>query len=87
LGVSATPWPLYSREREPVPIVEEAGWAPGPVWTGAEPLPPLGFDPWAVQPVASGYTDRDIPAHIGNQCGKFVTSLLQDYSASHKVCV
>ena len=24
--------------KEPVPIVQEAGWAPGPVWTGAENL-------------------------------------------------
>jgi hypothetical protein len=22
--------------KEPVPIVQEAGWYPGPVWTGAE---------------------------------------------------
>ena len=36
--VSATPWPLYLRERDPVPIVLEAGWAPGPVWTSAEIL-------------------------------------------------
>jgi hypothetical protein len=28
--------PLYLRERELVPIVQEAGWAPGSVWTGAE---------------------------------------------------
>jgi len=27
-------------EKDPVPIVEEAGWAPGPVWTGAENLAP-----------------------------------------------
>ena len=33
---NATPRPLYSREREPVPIVQEVGWAPEPVWTGAE---------------------------------------------------
>ena len=26
----------------PVPIVQEAGWAPGPVWTGAENLAPTG---------------------------------------------
>jgi hypothetical protein len=26
-------------EKDPVPIVQEAGWAPGPVWTGAEYLP------------------------------------------------
>jgi len=24
--------------KDPVPIVQEAGWAPGPVWTGAENL-------------------------------------------------
>ena len=28
---------------DPVPIVKEAGWAPGPVWTGAEILAPTGF--------------------------------------------
>jgi hypothetical protein len=26
------------RKREPVPILQEAVWAPGPVWTGAENL-------------------------------------------------
>jgi hypothetical protein len=31
--------------KDPVPIVQEAGWAPGPVWTGAENLAPPGFDP------------------------------------------
>ena len=36
--INATHWPLYSWERYPVPIVEEAGLAPGPVWTGAENL-------------------------------------------------
>jgi len=28
------------RERDPVPTVQEAGWVPGPVWTGAEDLAP-----------------------------------------------
>jgi hypothetical protein len=27
----------------PVSIVQEAGWAPGPVWTGAENLTPTGI--------------------------------------------
>jgi hypothetical protein len=36
--VKATSRPLYPQERDPVPIVKEAGWAPGPVWTGAENL-------------------------------------------------
>jgi len=43
--------------KDPVPIVQEAGWAPGPVWKGAENLAPPGFDPRTVQPVASRYTD------------------------------
>jgi hypothetical protein len=29
--------------KDPVPIVQEAGWTPGPVWTGAENLAPTGF--------------------------------------------
>jgi hypothetical protein len=28
--------------KDPVPTVQEAGWAPGPVWTGAENLAPNG---------------------------------------------
>jgi hypothetical protein len=34
------PRPLYHRERDPVPIVQEAGWALAPVWTFAENLAP-----------------------------------------------
>jgi hypothetical protein len=30
-------------ERDPVPTVQEAGWAPGPVRTGAENLAPTGI--------------------------------------------
>jgi len=29
--------------KDPAPIVQEAGWAPGPVWTGAENLAPTGI--------------------------------------------
>ena len=46
--------------KEPVPILQEAGWAPGPVWTGAENIALPGFfffDPRTFQPVASLYTD------------------------------
>jgi hypothetical protein len=42
---------------DPVPIVQEAGWAPGPIWAGAENLALPGFDPRTVQPLASRYTD------------------------------
>jgi hypothetical protein len=34
--VNATPRPLYPRERDPVPIVQEAGWASGQVWRGMD---------------------------------------------------
>jgi hypothetical protein len=34
----ATARPLYLRERNPVPLLQVAGWDPGPVWTGAENL-------------------------------------------------
>jgi len=42
-GVSVTPRPLFTPGKDPVPIVQEAGWAPGPVWTGAENLTPNGI--------------------------------------------
>jgi hypothetical protein len=29
---------VYPRERDTVTIVQETGWVPGPVWTGAENL-------------------------------------------------
>ena len=38
------------------PLLED-GWAPGPVWTGAENLAPTGIRSRTVQPVASRYTD------------------------------
>ena len=37
--VSSTPRPYFTPEKEPVPIVQEAGWAPGPVWTGGKSRP------------------------------------------------
>ena len=42
-GVNATPRPLFTPGKDSVPIVQEAGWASGPVWTGAENLAPTGI--------------------------------------------
>jgi hypothetical protein len=42
-GVSITPRPLFTPGKDPVPIVQEARWTPGPVWTGAENLAPVGI--------------------------------------------
>jgi hypothetical protein len=64
----------FTPGKDPVPIVQEAGWAPEPVWIGAENLAPPGFDPRPFQPLASRYTDYAIPArnlfiHPYEKCG------------------
>jgi hypothetical protein len=41
-GQRHAPAALYP-VKDPVPIVQETGWAPGPVWTGAENLAPTGI--------------------------------------------
>ena len=58
----------FTPRKDPVPIVQEAVWASGPVWTGAENLAPLpGFYPQIVRPVSSRYTDWAIAAHRQNE--------------------
>jgi len=47
--VSDTPWSLYSGNKQ-ISFVEEAGWAPGPVWTG------VGFSP----PQSSSFRSESI---------------------------
>ena len=43
VGGSAPRAGHFTPGKDPVPIVQEAGWAPGPVWTGAENLDPTGI--------------------------------------------
>ena len=45
------------RTLPPGSILQEAGWAPGPVWTGTENLVPTGIRYRTVHPVVSRYTD------------------------------
>jgi hypothetical protein len=52
---------------EPVPILQEAGWASGPVWMGTENLTPTGIRSPTVQPEANSYTDWAIIAEILNK--------------------
>jgi len=42
-GVSVTPWPLFAPWKDPIPILQEGGWAPGSLWTGAENLALTGI--------------------------------------------
>ena len=37
--VSSTPRPHFIPGKDPVPILQEAGWAPGPAWTGGKSRP------------------------------------------------
>ena len=37
--VSSTPRPLFTPGKDPVPILQEAGWAPGPLWSGGKSRP------------------------------------------------
>ena len=39
------PRPHFTPGKDPVPMLQEAAWAPGPVWTGGKSRPPPGFDP------------------------------------------
>ena len=67
--VSSTPRPYFTPEKDLVPIVQEAGWAPEPVLTGGKSRP-TGFDPRTVQPVVSRYTDRATGPTYNNIHGK-----------------
>ena len=58
------PQPLFTPRKDRVPIVQEAGWAPGSVWTGAESLAPTGIRS-PDRPVRSQSLYRlRYPAHI-----------------------
>jgi len=37
--VSSTARPHFTPGEDPVPILQAAGWAPGPVWTGGKSRP------------------------------------------------
>ena len=61
-GQRHAPAALYTG-KDPVRIVQEAGWDLGSVWTDGEKSRPPGFDPRTVQPVDSRNTYWATPAH------------------------
>ena len=63
--VSSTPRPHFTPGKDPVPIVQEAGWAPGPVWTGEKSRPHRDSIP--DRPARSQSLYRlSYPAHTGH---------------------
>ena len=66
-AVNTNPRPLYPQQREPIRSVQEAEWAPAPVWTGTENLAPQQrFNPRKIQSVASRYTEYTITDGANN---------------------
>jgi len=55
--VSSTSRPQFNPRKDLVPILQEAGWTSGPVWTVGRSRSPPGIDPRTVQPVASSYIE------------------------------
>jgi hypothetical protein len=66
------PRPVSNPGKYPVPIVQEAGWTPGPIWTGTENL------------ALTGIRSPDRPAHsqslyrLSYQTRKEISGLLFD---------
>ena len=54
--VSSMPLPHFTPGKDPVRILQEAGWAPGP-FGREENLVPTGIRSLTVQPIVSRYTD------------------------------
>jgi len=60
--VSSTPLPQFIPGNDPVPVLQEAGWAPGPAWTDGKYHPPRDSIPVrTVQPVASVTIPTELP--------------------------
>ena len=92
-GVSVTPRPLFTPGKDPVHNIHEAGWAPGPVWSGAENLATTGIrGPDRPARIQSLY--RRYPAHcevslrfLENICNpvKFILTMMCE--SAHMVCI
>ena len=60
--VSSTPRPHFTPGKDPVPTVQEPGWAPGPVWTGGKSRPHRDSIPYRPARSQSLY-QPSYPAH------------------------
>jgi len=61
--VSSTPRPHFTPGKDPVPILQEARWVPGPFWTGGKSRPHRDSIPY--NPARSQSLYRlSYPAHI-----------------------
>ena len=63
--VSSTPRPHFTPGKDPVPILQEAGLAPGPVWTGGKSRPQ--WDSIPDRPACSVAIPTELPGPHGVQ--------------------
>ena len=74
--VSSTPRPHFTPGKDPVPTLQEAGWAPGPVWTGGISRPHRDSIP--NRPARSQLLYRlSYPAHIWSSANSKTENLLK----------
>ena len=78
-GVSLKPRPPTTPGKDPVPILDEGGWAPGPVWTGGISIPHLDSipdlavrSPFAIPTELSGRVDMSSFYISPSNCRSFV---------------
>jgi len=78
--VSVKPRPLFTPGKDPIPIVQEVGWAPGLVWKGVENLAPTGIRS-PDRPVRSQSLCRlRYPAHNNTVLARYTTNLAYELS-------
>ena len=61
--VNSTPRRHFTTGKDTVLILQEAGWAPGTVWTAVENIVPTGIRSRTVQPVAQSLYRLGYPAY------------------------
>ena len=74
--VSSTPRPHFTRGEDTVLILQEAGWVPGPVWTGVKSRPHR--DSILEHPTRSSVIPTELPGpqHFDSFILKFKSSFL-----------
>ena len=75
VGVRPHPRPLYCCQRDPVPIIQKAGWAPAPVWTAAD-YPQRDSIPGPISPQRVG-----VPATLSRTPGTCVDIFMLQYNS------
>jgi len=69
--VSSTPRPYFTPGKDPVPIVQEAGWALGLVWTGGKSRPQ-----WDSIPDRPAHSSVAIPTELPGPLGRYYNILI-----------